>query len=577
MPNAIIRCRQCGRIYNVDSKDLDRSDITYSCDCGEIIEVDFFDHCPNCGVNIGFVSSGLVKEILTATGKHIVKSIINPLNAIGTVIEAVSMMTAQGSNGDAVCPICGTRYIRCCNCNELTEIPSKVDMYDTFLCKSCGIELTPNGIKNDKDACNHSNAFYNDDNTEKMDDANNSYCETLVGYETKQDFVDPFDKFFDDYLERAENISSDANATESFMNIASEMRNVPDKSRYYFLAAFAGFLFLKSNYNESIYEEAIRCIKKAGNNKPEYVLLLHMLKLAGPLNGAEELLKLMQGTKNKWFNDPNALFKREFMVEQYEFIVFLTLVNFSENLENTDFAPHWEIVRDFDNYSYRMFANAELYNIFDNTDDKEAEKYLLDVIQNPKFSIYNLNGTNFYDKKWLECYIDYGNILLEGEGHQIPPDAKRGMYVLREAAKKATGENRDYALYLIGAEYESGAHGEQNMEKAIKYYNMISDPNYVESMKRAKQELEVEKETNTNNLGSNEEEYLEELKACMENGEISNGERRLLNKLRIKLGISETRATELEASLAEPQLTEEEQEYLKEYRECFTDGGKISA
>ena len=63
MPNAIIRCRQCGRTYNVDPKDLDRTDIVYSCECGKEIEVDFFDHCPNCGVNIGFTSSGSAKEI----------------------------------------------------------------------------------------------------------------------------------------------------------------------------------------------------------------------------------------------------------------------------------------------------------------------------------------------------------------------------------------------------------------------------------------------------------------------------------------------------------------------------------
>ena len=38
MPNAIIRCRQCGRTYNVDPKDLDRTDIVYSCECGKEIE-----------------------------------------------------------------------------------------------------------------------------------------------------------------------------------------------------------------------------------------------------------------------------------------------------------------------------------------------------------------------------------------------------------------------------------------------------------------------------------------------------------------------------------------------------------
>ena len=75
-----------------------------------------------------------------------------------------------------------------------------------------------------------------------------------------------------------------------------------------------------------------------------------------------------------------------------------------------------------------------------------------------------------------------------------------------------------------------------------------------------------------------EEEYMDEVKACMEeDGEISKGERRLLEKLRIKRGISQKRAAELEASLSNPTLTDAEQEYLDEYRECLDEDGEISA
>lgn len=69
-----------------------------------------------------------------------------------------------------------------------------------------------------------------------------------------------------------------------------------------------------------------------------------------------------------------------------------------------------------------------------------------------------------------------------------------------------------------------------------------------------------------------EKEYLEELKECLADGEIGGSERRLLNKWRIKLGISEERAAELEASLQKPQLTEEEQEYLEAYQDAMEDG-----
>lgn len=77
-------------------------------------------------------------------------------------------------------------------------------------------------------------------------------------------------------------------------------------------------------------------------------------------------------------------------------------------------------------------------------------------------------------------------------------------------------------------------------------------------------------------LTEEESEYLEELKACLEeDSEISVKERRLLNRLRDRLGISEERAEELESSLLKPQLTEEEQEYLEEYKAC-TEEGELS-
>ena len=74
-----------------------------------------------------------------------------------------------------------------------------------------------------------------------------------------------------------------------------------------------------------------------------------------------------------------------------------------------------------------------------------------------------------------------------------------------------------------------------------------------------------------------EKEYLEELKNCLEeSGEISSGERRLLEKLRKHLGISTERALALEESL-KPSLTEDEKDYLEEYKLCLEEGGSISA
>ena len=73
----------------------------------------------------------------------------------------------------------------------------------------------------------------------------------------------------------------------------------------------------------------------------------------------------------------------------------------------------------------------------------------------------------------------------------------------------------------------------------------------------------------------NEMEYVEEVKQCITNGSISQSERRLLDKLRDKLGLSSIRAKELEDALMQRQLTPEEREYVEEFR-AVSDNGKVN-
>ena len=75
-----------------------------------------------------------------------------------------------------------------------------------------------------------------------------------------------------------------------------------------------------------------------------------------------------------------------------------------------------------------------------------------------------------------------------------------------------------------------------------------------------------------NSFSSKEQEYLENLKEFLEDdAEITPRERKMLDRIRQSLGISEERAVELEASLA-PQLTEDEKEYLDMYKEYIEEG-----
>ena len=70
---------------------------------------------------------------------------------------------------------------------------------------------------------------------------------------------------------------------------------------------------------------------------------------------------------------------------------------------------------------------------------------------------------------------------------------------------------------------------------------------------------------------SEEQEYLEEIRACLDNdGEITSRERRLLDRLRKSLGITEARAKELEASVNN--MSDDEKEYQEELKACLEDG-----
>ena len=71
---------------------------------------------------------------------------------------------------------------------------------------------------------------------------------------------------------------------------------------------------------------------------------------------------------------------------------------------------------------------------------------------------------------------------------------------------------------------------------------------------------------------SDEQEYVEMYKEYAADGEISERDRKMLDKFRVRLGISEERARELEESCSKPKLTEDEQEYLEMFKEYDADG-----
>lgn len=75
-----------------------------------------------------------------------------------------------------------------------------------------------------------------------------------------------------------------------------------------------------------------------------------------------------------------------------------------------------------------------------------------------------------------------------------------------------------------------------------------------------------------NSLTAGEQEYLNEYQEMKADSEISDRDRRFLEKIRKSNGISEARAKQLEEMAELPAISEGEQEYLKEYREMVSEG-----
>ena len=151
MKTAKIKCTKCGKEYFVAPEDLDKIDLTYHCDqCGDNFEVSFFDHCPKCKANVGFLEGNAFKKDMYSIGKDLVASVMNPISAIDTFggfIKNAFDGSIDEANGDGVCPTCNTRYIRCHSCHELFSIDGDAVYKDKFTCPNCGKTQLPGHVK----------------------------------------------------------------------------------------------------------------------------------------------------------------------------------------------------------------------------------------------------------------------------------------------------------------------------------------------------------------------------------------------------------------------------------------------
>jgi len=203
------------------------------------------------------------------------------------------------------------------------------------------------------------------------------------------------------------------------------------------------------------------------------------------------------------------------------------------------------------------------------TDKQKAFNYYMEAAEQGEISGY------FYLGLWYFYKTD-------DDSDEYINDWKEAFKYYKLAAELAV-EKEEYeyteAFTSLAEMYEFGWGTDKDIAKAIEWYKLAAEQSCEEAIEKLdKLSATLSYQTSNIGLSEDEQEYLEEVKMCLEeNNEISSRERRLLDRLRTKLNISEERAKELEESLKAPQLTEDEQEYLEEYKLCLEEDGEISS
>lgn len=181
------------------------------------------------------------------------------------------------------------------------------------------------------------------------------------------------------------------------------------------------------------------------------------------------------------------------------------------------------------------------------------------------------------DVAWLSVDPEWQRLVkmrMEGNmlHHSVSISSKKTLAVTDsrlDSVKAAFKAFVDNANMSFSRQMENSFHREEEMEWEItvtfKPLSEFSEPNEEVSTEESRLAL----------LTSTEQEYIDNLKEFFEDDvEITPRERKMLNRIRLSLGISEERAAELEASL-KPQLTEDEKEYLDMYKD-YSNVGELT-
>lgn len=248
----------------------------------------------------------------------------------------------------------------------------------------------------------------------------------------------------------------------------------------------------------------------------------------------------------------------------------------------------------FDSYikgDYNTWKFSKLAGLFEN----EAKECQYDGIKSQYYCVAAVVRLEYFLEEWLNNHLKnystddkqkelFQECLVKGhddimESKCLLQDDKEYLIIsatlamLKDFWLDDSKEQKDYFVELYGGVVEECKDFDNcmfNMEWLVEMFTKSYDAimSVLDSFNNR-----ISDESSYNEA---EKEYLDNICEFLEDdAEITPRERKMLDRIRQKLGISEGRAQELEASLTKPQLTEDEQEYLDMYHE-YAEKGEVT-
>lgn len=397
-----------------------------------------------------------------------------------------------------------------------------------------------------------------------------------------------FLKCFNDYLNNETEIIADLESAISFIDDVTKqsilIKNDVVRSEFFYLNSLCCLFYSKEHKKDSSLLERgssfiCRALSMLDDEEYRFVTLLYQSLLFD--NNTPDVAARQRQIGNQCLSIQqmeNSLLKPEYWQTVCNDLRFDSLMYSCIVLENRKAYREallcWQQMHLLsDNHSqfvstYFMFSYYYYDTVGIENDDRKAFEYANKVVSMCDFG-NNFDQENLLHQYWQECLSEIGCMYKDGNGVEI--DYQKAWTFLSNAAQ--LGGYSDSFIDLADM-FENGLGVPKSLNQVIELYRQAADLNDEDAIDKLK-ELQskfigiASVISELQNVKKAEHKYIEMLKDCLEeSNEISPRERRLLKKLQIMLNISDVRARKLEEQLSAPQLSEEEQEYLEEYKTC---------